>query len=104
MQAFLLLMVCGNTLLKWNSAGFLVKCVNAIYRIALNTKTQRMTRKLKEKMINKREPITDVIIKANSDIGKPIITARFLIFLYTSYFFIIHSYLMSLSDLDYDAD
>ncbi len=40
-----------------------------------------MTKKLKEKMTNNNEPITAVIISANSDMGKPIITARFLMFL-----------------------
>ncbi|AWX43609.1 hypothetical protein HME9304_00600 [Flagellimonas maritima] len=36
-----------------------------------------MTNKLKEKMMNSNDPITDVIIKANNEIGNPIITARF---------------------------
>ena len=36
-----------------------------------------MTKKLKEKMINSNDPMTDVIIKANNEMGKPIITARF---------------------------
>ena len=88
MQAFLLLMVCGNTFLKCNSEGFFVQCVNVMYKHPLNTKTETTTRKLKEKMIHNNEPITAVIITANSDIGKPMITALFLIFLYTSYFFI----------------
>lgn len=44
--------------------------------------------KLKEKMINRSDPIMDVIISANSETGSPIITARFLMFLYTSNFFI----------------
>ncbi|GAA3508487.1 hypothetical protein GCM10022393_19770 [Aquimarina addita] len=74
-------MVCGNTFLKCNSAGFLVRCVNDTYKEALTTNTQIMTKKLKEKMISNNEPITDVIISANNEIGKPIITARFLIFL-----------------------
>tara|TARA_R110002111_G_C5969542_1_gene370197 strand:+ start:1197 stop:1430 length:234 start_codon:yes stop_codon:yes gene_type:complete len=77
----LLLILFGNTFLKWNSAGFLVICVKAIYNPALKTKTPMMTEKLNEKMTNNSEPITAVIIRANSDMGKPIITARFLIFL-----------------------
>ncbi|WP_181899505.1 hypothetical protein [Flagellimonas nanhaiensis] len=39
-------------------------------------------------MINRSDPIMDVIISANSETGSPIITARFLMFLYTSNFFI----------------
>ena len=41
-----------------------------------------MTEKLKEKMINNRDPITAVIMSANNDMGNPIIIARFLMFLY----------------------
>ncbi len=40
-----------------------------------------ITEKLKENMIHNRDPITTVIIKANNDIGRPIIIARFLMFL-----------------------
>ena len=36
-----------------------------------------MTKKLKEKMMNSNEPMTDVIIKANNEMGNLIITARF---------------------------
>ena len=42
---------------------------------------ETMTTKLNEKMINNKEPITDVIIKANRDMGNPIITARLRMFL-----------------------
>jgi hypothetical protein len=52
-----------------------------MYSVALNTNTQMITKKLKEKMINSNEPMTDTIIRANSEIGNPIITARFLMFL-----------------------
>lgn len=44
--------------------------------------------KLKEKMITNRDPTTAIIIRANSDMGKPHITALFLMFLYTSKLFI----------------
>ena len=74
-------MVCGNTFLKFNNDGFFVKWVNAIYSIPLKRNTPTMTKKLKEKMINNRDPITAVIMSANSDIGRPIIMARFLMFL-----------------------
>ncbi|WP_262709943.1 hypothetical protein [Flavivirga rizhaonensis] len=40
-----------------------------------------MTAKLNEKMMNNNEPMTTVIIKANNDMGKPIITARLRMFL-----------------------
>ena len=36
-----------------------------------------MTKKLKEKMMNSNAPMTDVIIKANNEMGNLIITARF---------------------------
>ena len=36
-----------------------------------------MTKKLKEKMMNNNDPMTDVIIKAKNEMGNPIITARF---------------------------
>ncbi len=36
-----------------------------------------MTKKLNEKMISSNDPMTDVIIKANNEMGNPIITARF---------------------------
>jgi hypothetical protein len=36
-----------------------------------------MTKKLKEKMMNSNDPMTDVIIKANNEMGSPIMTARF---------------------------
>jgi hypothetical protein len=78
---FLLLIACGNTFLKCNSAGCLVIWVRATYSEALITSTEIMTAKLKEKMMIKREPIIAVIINANSEIGSPIISARFLIFL-----------------------
>ncbi|WP_445735238.1 hypothetical protein [Mariniflexile sp.] len=40
-----------------------------------------ITVKLNEKMMNSNEPITTVIIKANNDMGRPIITARLRMFL-----------------------
>jgi len=43
--------------------------------------TVMMTKKLKENMMNSNDPITEIIIKANNEMGSPIITARFLIFL-----------------------
>jgi hypothetical protein len=74
-------MVFGNTFLKCSKAGFLVICVKATYSEALNTNTAMITVKLNEKIMNSKEPITAVIIRANSDMGKPIITARFRMFL-----------------------
>ena len=72
-------MVFGNTFLKWSNAGCLVSWVNTAYRPPLKMNIDMITKKLKEKMMNSNDPMTDVIIKANNDIGNPIITARFLI-------------------------
>lgn len=81
MQAFLLLMVFGNTFVKWSIVGCLLRMVNATYRTVFHINTIKTTKKLNENMISNNVPRTDVIISANSEIGKPIITARFLIFL-----------------------
>tara|TARA_R110002096_G_scaffold265300_1_gene458766 strand:+ start:7506 stop:7730 length:225 start_codon:yes stop_codon:yes gene_type:complete len=74
-------MVCGNTFLKCNRDGVFVMWVNATYNMPLNRNTIIMTEKLKEKMINNRDPITAVIISANNEMGRPMIIARFLMFL-----------------------
>ena len=50
--------------------------VRAIYSMPFNRNTEMITVKLNEKMMNSKEPITTVIIKANNDMGRPIITAR----------------------------
>ena len=55
--------------------------VNEMYSTELRASTDTITAKLNEKMMNNNEPITDVIIKANSDMGSPMITARLRIFL-----------------------
>lgn len=74
-------MVSGNTFLICSSAGFLVMCVSTTYKTALMANTEMMTAKLKENMMNNSEPITEVIIIANNEMGKPIIIARFRMFL-----------------------
>jgi hypothetical protein len=74
-------MVCGNTLLMCIKAGFLVRWVSTVYNAPFHRNMETMTTKLNEKMINNKEPITDVIIKANRDMGNPIITARLRMFL-----------------------
>ena len=81
MQAFLLLMVCGNTFLMYIKAEFLVRWVNTIYNAPFHRNTNTMTTKLNEKIINNKEPITDVIIKANKDMDNPMITPRLRMFL-----------------------
>ena len=55
--------------------------VNAMYNTPFNMNTEMITAKLKEKIMNNNEPITVVIIKANNDMGSPMITARLRIFL-----------------------
>ena len=55
--------------------------VKAIYNTPFRRNTEMITVKLKEKMMNSNEPITTVIIKANNDMGRPIITARLRMFL-----------------------
>ncbi len=52
-----------------------------MYSTALSASTETMTAKLNEKMMTNSEPITDIIIKANSDMGSPMITARLRMFL-----------------------
>jgi hypothetical protein len=74
-------MMCGNTFFMCNKLEFLVIWVKAMYSTALKANTETMTAKLNEKIMNNSEPITDVIIKANSDMGSPMITARLRIFL-----------------------
>jgi hypothetical protein len=74
-------MVCGNTFLMCIKAGFLVKWVSTVNNAPFHRNTDTMTTKLNEKMMNNKEPITDVIIKANWDMGSPIITARLRMFL-----------------------
>lgn len=43
--------------------------------------TEMITTKLNEKMMNNNEPITEAIMMANNEMGKPIIIARFRMFL-----------------------
>jgi hypothetical protein len=62
--------------------------VNTPYNDVLASTTILIMLKLKEKMIKSRDAITEIIINANRDRGKPKMTAFFLMFLYTLYFFI----------------
>ena len=55
--------------------------VKPIYSIALNRITQMIIPKPKENMMINRDAITAIIIRANSEIGKPKIIARFRMFL-----------------------
>jgi hypothetical protein len=49
--------------------------------MAMKRKAPKTITTLKEKMINKSEPIMAVTMRANNDMGKPMIIARFLMFL-----------------------
>jgi hypothetical protein len=61
--------------------------VKATYKAALKMRIPIINPKLKEKMMINNEARIETIIKANREMGNPKMTARFLIFLYTSYFF-----------------
>ena len=74
-------MVCGNAFLICIKAEFLARWVSTVYNAPFHRNTEMMTVKLNEKMMNNKEPITDVIINANNDMGSPIITARLRMFL-----------------------
>ena len=65
----------------WKSCGLFAIRVKAINRVELKTKTPIMIPKLNEKMMTKSEAIMEIIINANSEMGSPKMTARFLIFL-----------------------
>ena len=62
--------------------------VMATYKAALKMSMPMIIPKLKEKMMINNDARMETIIKANSEMGNPNMTARFLMFLYTSYFFI----------------
>ena len=62
--------------------------VKATYKAELKIRMPIINPKLKEKMMINNEARTETIIKANREMGNPKMTARFLMFLYTSYFFI----------------
>ncbi len=62
--------------------------VKATYKAALKIRMLIIITKLKEKMMINNDARIETIIKANREIGNPKMTARFLMFLYTSYFFI----------------
>jgi len=62
--------------------------VKATYKVALKTSMLMIIPKLKEKMMINNDAKIETIINANREMGSPKITARFLMFLYTSYFFI----------------
>jgi hypothetical protein len=55
--------------------------VKATYKAALNMSMPMIITKLKEKMMINNEAKTDTIINANSEMGNPKMTARFLMFL-----------------------
>lgn len=59
-----------------------------MYKAVLKISMPIINPKLKEKMIINNDAKTETIIKANREIGNPKMTARFLMFLYTSYRFI----------------
>ena len=62
--------------------------VKATYKAALKMSMPIIITKLKEKMMINNDAKIETIINANREMGSPKITARFLMFLYTSYFFI----------------
>ena len=62
--------------------------VKATYKAALKIRMLIIITKLKEKMMINNDARIETIIKANREMGNPKMTARFLMFLYTSYFFI----------------
>ena len=62
--------------------------VKATYKAALKIRMLIIIAKLKEKMMINNDARIETIIKANREMGNPKMTARFLMFLYTSYFFI----------------
>jgi hypothetical protein len=55
--------------------------ISAIYRATFKMITPIIIPKLKEKIMTKSEATTEIIIRANREMGSPKMTARFLIFL-----------------------
>tara|TARA_R110002073_G_scaffold18880_4_gene69700 strand:+ start:363 stop:566 length:204 start_codon:yes stop_codon:yes gene_type:complete len=62
--------------------------VKATYKAELKMRIPTINPKLNEKMMINNDARIETIIKANREMGNPKMTARFLMFLYTSYFFI----------------
>ena len=62
--------------------------VKATYKAELKMRIPIINPKLKEKMMINNDARIATIIKANREMGNPKMTACFLMFLYTSYFFI----------------
>ncbi len=88
MLSFLLLMIFGNTLLKFNRMALRASLVRLIYSMPFHRIAPITTKKLNEKMIINRDANMESIIIAKSDMGSPHIIAPLRMFLYTSYFFI----------------
>ena len=88
----MLLIILGKGLENWKSCGLFVIRISAIYKPTLNVIIPTIIPKLKENIITRREAITEIIIRANREMGSPKMTARFLMFLYGSYCFIIQRF------------
>jgi hypothetical protein len=58
--------------------------VKATYKAALKIRMPIIITKLKEKMMINNDARIETIISTNREMGSPKITARFLMFLYTS--------------------
>ena len=88
MLSFLLLIIFGNTLLKFNRMALRAILVRTTYRVPFHRIAPMMTKKLNEKMMTSKDASMESIIIAKSDMGSPHIIAPLRMFLYTSYFFI----------------
>lgn len=71
----------GKTFEKFKICGWLVILTKTTYNDALNTKNPMITTKLNEKITINNEARIETIIRANNDMGRPNIIARFLMFL-----------------------
>ncbi|MFD2833327.1 hypothetical protein [Gramella sp. AN32] len=74
-------MILGKAFAIRNSCGLWVILVNATYSAALKTRIPIIIPKLKEKITVSNDANMETIIKANREMGKPKMTALFLMFL-----------------------
>ena len=84
MFSFLLLMILGNTLVRFRDMALLAILVNTIYIVPFKRIAPMMTKRLNEKMIISRDASIESIIIAKRDMGRPHIIAPLRMFLYTS--------------------
>ena len=84
MFSFLLLMIFGNTLVRFRVMALLAILVSTTYSVPFNRIAPIMTKRLNEKMIISRDASIASIIIAKRDMGSPHIIAPLRMFLYTS--------------------